>query len=95
MDKSALYRSDSDGRHPGGSRTSGQEVSAGLPEIPAFAGMTVGQPTVTIETIQKAGERISTRHDHNLAASLGDWEAMGAQHSRATPLPARRKRPGV
>jgi uncharacterized protein (DUF2141 family) len=47
-----------------------------------------GKPlqTDTIETIQQAGERISTRDDHNLAASLGDWGAMGAQHSHAMPL---------
>jgi hypothetical protein len=31
-------------RHPGDAGTSAREVSAGLPEIPAFAGMTVGAP---------------------------------------------------
>jgi hypothetical protein len=36
----------------------------------------------TIETIQWGSERISTRNDHNLAASLGDWGAMGASFTR-------------
>jgi hypothetical protein len=48
----------------------------------------------TIETIQQARERISTRHDHNLAASLGDWGAMGGHHSRAAPIVGAAQAPG-